>query len=174
MLRRLTSRLSYANVIATLALFIALGGSSYAALKLPKNSVGSKQLKANAVSSSKVKAGSLRASDFSQAQRRGLQGPRGERGPAGQTGPTGPAGSFGSVTIRRLLNYNGSGGVAECEAGEFAVGGGARDIQPAGISITESVPVPAGEPEEPGPPVGWLIGLSATPTSADFYVVCVQ
>ena len=41
MLSSLVFRLSYANVIATLALFVALGGSSYAALNLPKGSVGS-------------------------------------------------------------------------------------------------------------------------------------
>jgi hypothetical protein len=42
-------RLTYANVVATLALFIALGGASYAALKVPKASVGSKQLKDDGV-----------------------------------------------------------------------------------------------------------------------------
>ena len=39
MFSRLRRCLSYANVLATLALFIALGGSSYAALSLPKASV---------------------------------------------------------------------------------------------------------------------------------------
>lgn len=48
-------RLSYANVMATVAVFIALGGASYAALKLPKNSVGSKQLKKSAVTTAKIK-----------------------------------------------------------------------------------------------------------------------
>lgn len=38
-------KLTYANVIATLALFIALGGGAIAASQLGKNSVGSKQLK---------------------------------------------------------------------------------------------------------------------------------
>ena len=52
-------RLSYANVVATLALFIALGGSSYAALKLPRNSVGSAQIRSGAVHSSDVADGSL-------------------------------------------------------------------------------------------------------------------
>jgi hypothetical protein len=41
-------QLNYANVIATVALFVALGGAAVAA-GLPKNSVGSKQLKSNAV-----------------------------------------------------------------------------------------------------------------------------
>ena len=48
-------KLSYANVVATLALFVALGGASYAAIQLPKNSVGAKQIKRNAVSSAKIK-----------------------------------------------------------------------------------------------------------------------
>jgi hypothetical protein len=54
-------RLTYANVVATLALFIALGGASYAAFKLPKNSVGTKQLKKNAVTTAKLKKGAVTA-----------------------------------------------------------------------------------------------------------------
>jgi hypothetical protein len=41
--------------MATIAVFIALGGASYAALKLPKNSVGTKQLKKNAVTTKNIK-----------------------------------------------------------------------------------------------------------------------
>jgi hypothetical protein len=52
-------RLTYANVVATVALFIALGGASYAALKLPKNSVGTKQLMNNAVTLKKLKKNSV-------------------------------------------------------------------------------------------------------------------
>src|SRR5436305_10451068 len=43
-LGRIASRLTYANVLATLALFAALGGASYAALAIPANSVGTRQL----------------------------------------------------------------------------------------------------------------------------------
>ena len=48
------SKLSYANVMATIAVFIALGGGAYAAIKIPKKSVGTKQLKANAVATGKI------------------------------------------------------------------------------------------------------------------------
>jgi hypothetical protein len=59
-MRKLRGRLTYANVMATIAVFIALGGASYAATqKLPKNSVGTKQLKKNAVTGAKVKNGTL-------------------------------------------------------------------------------------------------------------------
>ena len=43
------------NTIALLALFVALGGTTYAATALPKNSVGTKQLKKNAVTAVKIK-----------------------------------------------------------------------------------------------------------------------
>jgi hypothetical protein len=96
MLSRVPSRLTYANVIATLALFLALGGSSYAALKLPGGSVGPKQLQRNAVTSPKVKPGSLRLNDLRASARAGLRGPAGPPGSAGAQGPQGVAGPPGA------------------------------------------------------------------------------
>jgi len=58
MARRL-GRFLRQNTIGLLALFVALGGTTYAATALPKNSVGTKQLKKNAVTSVKVKAGAV-------------------------------------------------------------------------------------------------------------------
>lgn len=50
------SRLTYANVMATIAVAIALGGGAYAAKKnARKNSVGTRQLKNNAVTGVKVR-----------------------------------------------------------------------------------------------------------------------
>ena len=54
-MRRLRPKLTYANVMATAAVFIALGGGAYAATQLPKNSVGTKQLKDGAVTTAKIK-----------------------------------------------------------------------------------------------------------------------
>jgi hypothetical protein len=64
MSRLLGHRPSPAVVIAMLALFISLAGTGYAAVKLPVNSVGTKQIKSKAVVFSKVQSGSLRAQDF--------------------------------------------------------------------------------------------------------------
>jgi len=64
--------------VALVALLVALGGTGYAALKLPKGSVGAKQLKKNAVNSSKVKNKSLLAKDFKAGQLK--------RGPTGAAG----------------------------------------------------------------------------------------
>jgi hypothetical protein len=55
MASRMRARLTYANVMATVAVFIALGGGAYAATTLSKNSVGTPQLKNNAVTSTKIK-----------------------------------------------------------------------------------------------------------------------
>ena len=54
-MKGLRPRLTFANVTSCLALFVALGGASYAATQLPKNSVGPKQLKKNAVTTAKIK-----------------------------------------------------------------------------------------------------------------------
>lgn len=58
-MRRIRTRLTFANVVSCIALFVALGGASYAATHLGKNSVGTKQLKKNAVVASKIKKGAI-------------------------------------------------------------------------------------------------------------------
>ena len=58
------SRLSYANVIASLALFVALGGTATAALTLPRDSVGEVQIQADAVRSAEIRADAVRSSDI--------------------------------------------------------------------------------------------------------------
>ncbi len=86
MFRRLASHITYANTVATLALFVALGGTSYAAIHLGRNTVGAAQIKASAVGSSEVRNGSLRISDLSTSSRAALKG---QAGPAGPQGPAG-------------------------------------------------------------------------------------
>lgn len=63
MLSRRTS-VHPATIISCIALFVALSGASYAAVKLPKNSVGSKQIKKNSVTGAKVKNRSLTGADI--------------------------------------------------------------------------------------------------------------
>jgi hypothetical protein len=59
MASKVRSRLTYANVMATIAVFIALGGASYAALRIPARSVGSKQLKLQSVGPNHLKPRSV-------------------------------------------------------------------------------------------------------------------
>ena len=62
-MKHLRGRLTYANLLSTLCLFLLLGGGAFAAIKLPKNSVGPRQLKKNAVTGAKVKNQSLTGRD---------------------------------------------------------------------------------------------------------------
>ena len=55
-MKQIRQRLTYANVMSSIAVFLVLGGASaLAASQLGKNSVGSKQLKKNAVTTAKIK-----------------------------------------------------------------------------------------------------------------------
>lgn len=91
-------RISYANVMATLAVFIALGGSAWA---LKANSVGPRELQRNAVRARHVKKRQIRTRHIKDGAvtrsklADGLRGEPGPRGPAGQTGPRGPEGPKG-------------------------------------------------------------------------------
>ena len=146
--------MSFANVTSVVALFVALGGTSYAAITVTGKSVvnGSltgKDVKRESLGSRHVKG--LVARDFKgrrfprgpvgpagaagapgAAGAQGPPGPQGVQGAQGQTGPTGPAGAT-SVTTRSsaLVTRAASGGVpgtiqatATCLAGETATGGG--------------------------------------------------
>lgn len=101
-------RLTYANVMSTIAVFLALGGISWAAATLPRNSVGTAQLKASAVTGAKVRNGSLTAADLKRGTlaagpqgAAGSQGPAGPQGPAGAKGDTGATGPSDAYTSRR-------------------------------------------------------------------------
>src|SRR3954447_17495705 len=59
LVKQIRKRLTYANVMSSIAVFLVLGGAAFAAAQLPKNSVGSKQLKKNAVTAAKVKNGAI-------------------------------------------------------------------------------------------------------------------
>jgi hypothetical protein len=97
-------RPSPALVISIVALSVAIGGSAYAALKLPKNSVGTKQIKANAVTSAKVKNRSLVAKDFKAGQV--PAGPQGVTGAQGVQGIQGVQGNAGAPATRLWVAIN--------------------------------------------------------------------
>jgi hypothetical protein len=162
--------------IALLALFLALGGTSYAAISLPKASVGTDQLKhasvtttkiapgsvtskrlrdgavvrrkiaGGAISSAKVADGSLLAADFANGEL-----PRGATGPAGPPGPAeGPAG--GALTGSYPSPQIAAGAVGPDQIGEIPTvrlirGGTALPIPAGG----QGTPVPWPGPIGPRP-----------------------
>lgn len=86
----LSTRLTYANVTATIALFLALGGASYAATRLPPRSVGTKQLKNKSITKAKISPKLL-------AQLKGATGPKGDKGDTGANGASGSNSSIGGL-----------------------------------------------------------------------------
>jgi len=143
MLRRLRSSCSFANLTAATALFIALGGTSYAAMSIPQNSVGTTQLRSSAVTSAKVKDQSLLSKDFKAGQL-----------PAGPKGATGPAGKDGSSdtpkqVLSKLQDVDGAGSGLDADtvdgqssesfakADRFTFGQGRADV--AGANLGTSV-----------------------------------
>jgi len=141
-------------IVACVALLVALGGTSVAAVTaLAPNSVGTVQLKTNAVIAAKirnanvtgakvannaitgpkVRNGSLSRTDFAAGSL--PAGPAGPAGTAGPAGPAGPAGTVGPVTVRQA-GVVVPGGVAQngaydtetvtvnCNANEKAISAG--------------------------------------------------
>jgi hypothetical protein len=146
------TRFTSAHAIALLALFVALGGTGYAALKLPKNSVSAKQIKRNAVKSAEIRNGSVRAVDV----REGAVGEQqvafeslkaahvmngslksedfmpGQPLTAGPKGANGDRGAFGAVTVQfeqaaaDLADGASQSYNAFCPPGQIGINGGMR------------------------------------------------
>jgi hypothetical protein len=95
-MKSVRKRLTYANVMSSIAVFfVVAGGTAFAASQLGKESVGTNQLKKEAVSLAKIKKAaknSLKGATGPTGAK-GATGPQGPRGEKGETGPsTGPAG----------------------------------------------------------------------------------
>jgi len=101
--RKRLRRPSPALVVALIALFVALGGTTYAATSLPANSVGTAQLKNGAVTKGKIAKGT----------RASLRGARGATGATGQPGTNGSNGTNGTSVSSATLNV----GDANCPNG---------------------------------------------------------
>lgn len=100
-MRTLRSKLTYANVISTLCLFLVLGGgAALAAGKLAKNSVGTRQIKNGAITGPKIRKGSIEATKLTSlaiTTLKGNAGPKGAKGTTGAKGATGAKGDRGAV-----------------------------------------------------------------------------
>jgi hypothetical protein len=160
---RLQPHLSYANAMATVAVFIALSGSAYAVALLPRDSVGAAQIKRGALGGSELRTGavssrsirdkSVSLGDISVRARASLRGAKGDPEPVGPAGValhaainSGGAAVRGNATA--FTHQDGTGlyivgfgrDVSACEATatfaavERGVGGGAHRGQDHGRS----------------------------------------
>jgi hypothetical protein len=155
-------RPSPAMVVALVALFVALGGSSYAAITLKKNSVKSRNIangqvkridiQDDAINSSKVEMFSLVSRDFKPGQI-----PQGPPGPKGDSGVT-------SLTVRTATGD--SDVTVKCQPGERATGGGGTSLD--GYLVgSEPVSHPLAIYAPGGPPTGGYTPTSWTANADD-------
>lgn len=83
-------------IVACMALFVALGGTSFAAVKLSKNSVGTREIKKNGVAASEVKNNSLTGSDINESK-------LGQVPSAGRADSAATADSAGAINGQKLV-----------------------------------------------------------------------
>jgi hypothetical protein len=184
--------------IALLALFLALGGTSYAASQIPANSVGTTQIKNKAVTLRKIDTVAQRTGGATGV--RGAQGLAGASGLRGAQGLAGAAGHAGTNGATRVVVRTAGGTVAAndadihlgaaqatCNAGEHATGGGEWISPDKGApkeTVRMSVPsvqVPAGDftgPASAGDvPNAWYVETVNNTTQGQtftVYVVCAS
>ena len=115
-----TRKFIQGNAVACLALFVALGGSSYAAINLPTGSVGAKEIGKAAVRSAEVKNRSLKKVDLNPKAFAALKGAQGDKGEPGTPGISGVVRIEDDV-VTGSGNHNGQ---AFCPDGKQAIGGG--------------------------------------------------
>jgi hypothetical protein len=129
-MKRVRLRVTYANVMSTIAVFLALGGTSYAAWTLTGRDIANESLtgadvRNGSLTSLDVKNGSLIAADFRKGVLkrgpRGVRGVQGEQGPVGDegdVGPRGPEGQEGEVGPRGIAGPAGPVGPSRVEVFE--------------------------------------------------------
>jgi hypothetical protein len=197
-LKQIGSRLTYANVMATGAMFVALGGGAYALSGVPDRSgvfhgcvatSGALRVVAKASSCRKAKTvtrGKHRvripgesAIAWNQQGRPGVNGVNGATGLNGANGASGAT----NLVVRSEAHSGFSGEfVPQCNPGERAVGGGvsrADGSTTGGDVVTQSAPAIRGASPriaQPGEtPTAWADGVDATSTgNFVFYVVCAS
>lgn len=166
---RLRRNLTYANVMATLAFFLAVGGGAYAINKAAKNSVVTKSIKNGAVTTSKIRQsavddskvldGSLLAADINIPSLGLLKTSQIVLRQNSKTVPSMPIDNGSSIGI-------------DCQAGERAIGGGADTSDPT-AAVSESWPTTTG-----GAPTGWFVAyfnggtFNLTNVQITAYVIC--
>ena len=176
-MNRLARRPSGAMVVACIALFVALAGTSYATvLNVPRNSVGTLNLKRNAVTARKIAPnairtahvldGTLLAADFKAGQI-----PQGAKGDKGDPGAPGLSGVQVVSAQKNIVNASFGAHSVSCPAGKRVLGGGVRTnvvVAGAGPYVYNS---------QPNGNNGWEAEMAALPAKSwtmTVFAVCAN
>jgi hypothetical protein len=173
-----TRRPQPALVISLVALFVALGGTSYAAIavtgeNVKNGSLSGIDIKDGSLRSTDVRNGSLTAGDLSATTIASLRGsgPAGATGATGARGAAGAPGTFGDVTVRNVIYSSGPSAIASCESGEVSTGGGVATSNNSSF-VRLSAPYPP-----IGTPTGWqgqVVNTANVAAPGLVFVVCAK
>jgi hypothetical protein len=142
-MRRIAKFLSFSNVVACLALFIALGGSVYAAGKISgkqikRSSLPGNRIKPNTILPNRIKPNSLSARQIKPNSLTGAE--------IDQKTLTGvSAAALANVQYEATtleLGWRTTAATANCPGGSYAIGGGATLSNEDGGTVNESGPSP--------------------------------
>jgi hypothetical protein len=125
-------RLTYSNVVATVALLFAVAGTAYAGSQVL---ITGAQVKDGSLSGRDLANRSIGVNKLTRAAVARLKGARGARGAAGAAGPMGPTGPAGPVGAAGPGGPAGSAGPQGAK-GETGPAGATGAAGPAGTSIT--------------------------------------
>jgi hypothetical protein len=114
----LRRHLSASNLLALAAIFMVLGGSSYAAVKLKAGSVTSRTVKDGSLLRRDFRAGELTTATRAESQSgaSGAAGPKGDAGPQGEKGEKGEKGDKGEAGPSEAQSVYRDGNAAQVPA----------------------------------------------------------
>ena len=157
---------SPAMVVACISLTVALAGTSYAAIRLPANSVGTVQLKRAAVTGAKVKKNSITGTQIREATLERV--PKALQADSADSADT--AAALGRIDyVSATVSVPGGAstatrGAASCPSGAFATGGGAKMTDTTNGFLVDSNPTGK---------TGWeATGVSAVTQNMTVFVIC--
>jgi hypothetical protein len=171
-------------VVAFIALFMAIGGGSYALAQLPSRSIGAKQLKRgavhnvnianNAVTGAKIKRDSITGADIRENTLSGLA--VSSAAAATNANHANSSAALDKVTYVRQAGSVGpatgdamnptstiGAATATCPAGTLAVGGGVGIGDTSATSVADSFPEPGGR--------GWTVRVDNSALAAQAFTV---
>ena len=164
-----------ATVIATVALFVAIGGgtAAYASGLINGSQIKNHSIAAKKLTNSAIKSLRGHRGPTGPAGATGAQGATGSQGIQGPKGDTGATGLTGYNVVETVSSSSGAGlfhGRATCPAGQTAIGGGYEfDAVSGGGSVEWSIPGSSGNAGSVTHDQ-WYVGANATAGSQNLEV----
>jgi hypothetical protein len=163
---KLRGHATFANVVSLLALFVALGGTSYAAIKITGKNVTNGSL-----TGADIKKKSVPLNRLQGQLPAGAQGAKGDTGPPGLKGDAGTNGTNGTnasthAVVRSHFSATSQADV-NCNAGETVTGGG-------GFAADGYIGAYPAYSDEGGPATGWHAYGTGGLQGTYVYVLCAS